>query len=60
MSELKHNGQVVSEIKEGFQTQTRGSNAEEYEIYKLLANDGNGIDIATGMPIKSYSEWLDS
>ena len=33
---------------------------ERYEIYVSCADDGNGNDITTGYPLKTFSEWLDS
>lgn len=36
-----------------WQTQARGTNAAEYEIYLAAAE-------ALGWPIKSYEEWLNS
>jgi hypothetical protein len=48
------------EIKEDFQTRLRGSNSDEYEIYLDCADDGHGIDITTGRPLKTYEEWLES
>lgn len=32
----------------------------EYEIYLACADDGEGIDITTGLPVKSFEEWLNS
>lgn len=43
-----------------WQTKARGTNDSEYQIYLSLANDGNGNDITTGKPLKSYDEWLNS
>ena len=43
-----------------FQTQTRGTNDQEYQIYLSCANDGKGIDFITGKPLKTYEEWLGS
>jgi hypothetical protein len=60
VSQLKHEGKVVSEIKANHQTQARGSNSAEYEIYFGCANDGKGNDITTGQPLKTYDEWLAS
>lgn len=45
---------------EAWQTRQRGTNSNEYEIYLTCANDGNGIDITTGKPLKTYEEWLKS
>jgi hypothetical protein len=36
-----------------WQTQTRGSNDQEYEIYRACAQD-------MGWKIKTYDEWLNS
>lgn len=46
--------------RENFQTKTRGSNEEEYQIYLACADDGKGMDITTGctLPLKTYDEWL--
>ena len=33
---------------------------EEYQIYCDLADNGEGIDITTGEPLKTYEEWLTS
>ena len=52
MSDLEYN--------EFWQTQTRGSNDQEYQIYLDCADDGNGIDVTTGKPLKTYDEWLNS
>lgn len=41
-----------------FQTRTRGTNCDEYDIYVRCADDGTGIDITTGDPLKTYEEWL--
>ena len=41
-----------------FQTKVRGSNDDEYQIYLDCADDGNGIDITTGEPLKTYDEWM--
>ena len=43
-----------------WQTQARGSDDAEYQIYLSCANDGNGIDITTGAPLKTYDEWINS
>jgi len=48
------------EQKEFWQTQARGTNDAEYQIYLDCADDGNGIDITTGKPLKTYDEWLNS
>ena len=43
-----------------WQTQARGTNSDEYEIYLVCADDGKGNDWTTGEPLKSYEEWMDS
>lgn len=37
--------------RDDWQTKSRGSNEQEYEIYKAAAE-------ALGWPVKSYDEWL--
>lgn len=47
--------------QEFWQTQTRGTNDDEYQIYLACANDGKGGDITRGgAPLKTYEEWLGS
>ena len=43
-----------------WQTQTRGSNDSEYQIYLSFAGNSQGIDDSTGKPLKTYDEWLAS
>ena len=44
-----------------FQTNIRGSNDDEYQLYLALADDGAGGDLTNpGQPLKSYDEWMDS
>jgi len=43
-----------------WQTRSRGTNDNEYQIYLSCANDGQGNDITTGKPLKTYNEWLNS
>jgi hypothetical protein len=46
---------------ETWQTQYRGDNDSEYQIYLSCANDGKGGDITrNGAPLKTYDEWLAS
>jgi hypothetical protein len=41
------------------QTQMRGSNDDEYQVYLACADNGKGGDITrNGEPLLSYSEWL--
>ena len=47
--------------KEDWQTQARGTNDQEYQIYLACADDGKGGDITRGgAPLKTYEEWLNS
>ena len=48
------------EYKELWQTKARGDNCSEYQIYLACADNGKGIDITTGKPLKTYEEWLNS
>lgn len=43
-----------------WQTQSRGDNNSEYQIYLDCADDGDGNDITTGAPLKTYDEWINS
>lgn len=44
-----------------WQTQQRGTNDAEYQIYLAFADDGKGGDITRGgAPLKTYEEWLRS
>jgi hypothetical protein len=46
---------------EFWQTKTRGSNRNEYEIYRACADDGKGGDMTRGgAPLKTYDEWINS
>ena len=57
---LEHKGQVIQEVRSSWQTQARGTNDQEYQLYLDLADDGNGNDFTTGKPLKTYEEWLNS
>ena len=49
------------QYNEFWQTQTRGTNDQEYQIYLACADDGKGGDITRGgQPLKTYEEWLQS
>lgn len=48
------------EIKANWQTRARGANEDEYEIYLACADDGKGNDFTTGLPLKTFEEWLNS
>ena len=43
-----------------WQTQTRGTLEDEFEIYLACADDGKGNDITTGKPLKTFEEWLEA
>ena len=43
-----------------WQTKARGSNSQEYQIYLACADNGKGMDITTGKPLKTYEEWMKS
>ena len=44
---------------EFWQTQARGTNDQEYQIYLACADDGNGGDFTRGgAPLLTYEEWL--
>jgi len=49
------------EQTEFWQTQARGTNDDEYQIYLACADDGQGgDDTNNGLPLKTYDEWLNS
>jgi hypothetical protein len=61
MSNLKHNGQTVATVRADWQTQARGTNDNEYQIYLSCARcKKTGLDSITGKPLKTYDEWLNS
>jgi len=60
MSTLKHNGLAIQECSADWQTKCRGTNDQEYQIYLDCADDGKGNDFTTGLPLKTYDEWLNS
>lgn len=43
-----------------WQTRSRGDNDSEYQIYLACADNGKGIDVTTGKPLKTYDEWCNS
>lgn len=43
-----------------WQTQARGTNDSEYQIYLACADNGKGIDFTTGQSLKTYEQWLNS
>ena len=50
----------IRETHEFWQTKARGDNEAEYLIYLDLADDGSGREEATGLPLKSFDEWLNA
>ncbi len=41
------------------QTKLRGSHEQEYELFRALADDGNGRDITNNLePLPTYEEWM--
>ena len=48
------------EYNADWQTKARGSNDREYQLYLELADNGEGLDITTGKPLKTYDEWINS
>jgi hypothetical protein len=52
---------ISLEVKADWQTQARGSNDQEYQIYLACADDGKGGDITRGgAPLKTYDEWINA
>jgi hypothetical protein len=50
---------MTNERDQFWQTQMRGTNDAEYQIYLHCANDGKGGDITrNGEPLLTYDEWL--
>ena len=43
-----------------FKIAVRGTNSDEYQIYLRNASNGSGMDITTGLPLKTFAEWLES
>ena len=33
---------------------------DRYELYLEHADDGDGFEIGTGLPLKTFDEWLNS
>ena len=48
------------QYRDDYQTQRRGSNDAEYQIYRSCAGDKDGMDTLTGKPLKTYEEWINS
>lgn len=53
MSELTHEGQVIQTTSADWQTQARGTNSNEYDIY-VSCMEGSGEYI------KTFDEWMGS
>lgn len=54
------NQQQKLEVQDTWQTKARGSDDQEYQIYLACADDGKGNEFMTGLPLKTYDEWLNS
>lgn len=50
----------MNEIEFDSLTNASPSLKNRYEIYLSCADDGQGIDITTGRPLKTFEEWLAS
>lgn len=52
---------MILQTSDLWQTQARGDNNTEYQIYLTFADDGKGGDLTrNGAPLKTYEEWLTS
>ena len=51
---------MKEQTDEEIYSQRQGTNTEKYQIYLACAEDGTGIDITTGIPLKTFDEWLNS
>lgn len=50
---------VKLETRADWQTQARGQNSAEYEIYLACADNGKGGDITrNGAPLLTFDEWV--
>ena len=53
---MKDNDNLL--INDNWQTRSKGSLENEYQIYLDCADNGNGGDITNnGLPLKTYDEW---
>jgi len=59
MATLTHKGKVVATVSADWQTQARGTNSQEYEIYLSAVDPKTGLWL-DGKPVKTYEEWLNS
>mgnify|MGYP003669852701 CR=1 FL=1 len=48
---------MKEQTDEEIYSQRQGTNTE---IYLACADDGTGLDITTGIPLKTFDEWLNS
>jgi len=55
-----HKEVLTMDKLEYYQTQSRGSNDNEYQIYLACCDDGHGNDFRTGQPLKTFDEWINS
>ena len=56
---MKDNDNLL--INDNWQTRSKGSLENEYQIYLFLFDNGNGGDINNnGLPLKTYDEWIAS
>jgi len=44
--------------KANWQTKARGTNNEEYAIYRECEDDGTGRSIIDGTKLKTFDEWM--
>lgn len=58
MTTLFHDNKPIQTVKSNWQTQARGTNEQEYDIY-LSAVDSKGLWL-DGSPAKTFEEWLNS
>lgn len=45
---------------ENWQTKSRGSDKDEYQIYVDCVTGKDGLDITTGKVVKTFNQWLNS
>lgn len=51
---------MTLETHDTYQTQSRGTLQDEYEIYLACADNGKGEDITrNGQPLKTFDEWVE-
>lgn len=56
----KYNGAIAEWDKHPRNGRVQQGLQDEYNIYVACADDGNGVDITTGQPLKTFDEWLNS